>query len=287
MDTMSLGVSISYAMECFEKGVLKKEDFKSQKNPDGVELNFGNGEGAVAIAEMIRDKEGIGSLLSEGTRIASKTIDSERGSESWKWAMHIKGLEAPGYDVRGLKTFSVGMACGTRGGCHNRSAAYDPDIQGEVDRFSVDPTRGKVASDCEEYAAVYDTLPMCKFIRRCFTGKADRAGAWPSIAKLINATTGWNYGYDDVDLIGVRAHTIKKAFNIREGWKASDDDLPWRWKHEPMTKGASAGVVVSDEELAYLKDLYYAAKGWTNDGMIPKQLLIDLGMPDVAEQIGV
>jgi len=287
MDTMSLGVSISYAMECFEKGILKKEDFKSKKYPDGIDLNFGNGEGAVAIAEMIRDKEGIGALLSEGTRIASKTIDSERGSESWKWAMHIKGLEAPGYDVRGLKTFSVGMACGTRGGCHNRSAAYDPDIQGEVDRFTVDSTRGKVASDCEEYAAVYDTLPMCKFIRRCFTGKADRAGAWPSIAKLINATTGWNYGYDDVDLIGVRAHTIKKAFNIREGWKATDDDLPWRWKHEPMTKGASAGVVVSEEELAYLKDLYYAAKGWTTDGMIPKQLLIDLGMPDVAEQIGV
>jgi aldehyde:ferredoxin oxidoreductase len=128
---------------------------------------------------------------------------------------------------------------------------------------------------------------MCKFIRRCFTGKADRAGAWPAIANLINATTGWNFDYEEVDLIGVRAHTIKKAFNIREGWKEADDDLPYRWKHDPMTIGPSAGHVVTNEELAFLKGIYYKAKGWTEDGMIPKQVLIDLGMDDVAEEIGV
>jgi len=287
MDAMSQGVTISWAMETFEKGIFKKEDFKCKKYPDGFELKFGNGEAAVTTAEMIRDREGIGKLLSEGTRIASQTIDKERGTETWKWAMNSKGLEAPGYDARGLKTFSLGAAVGTRGGCHNRSSAYDIDIQGIADRFKVDETRGEHAKDAEEYAAVYDTLPLCKFIRRCFTGKADRAGAWPTIAQLINATTGWNFQYEDIDLIGQRAHTIKKAFNIREGWKRSDDDLPWRWKHDPMTKGPSAGHVTTDKELEYMKDLYYAAKGWTKEGLIPKQVLIDLGMPDVAQQIGV
>ena len=287
LDAMSQGVTISWAMESFERGVFTKEDFKCTKYPDGFELNFGNGEAAVALAEMIRDREGIGDLLAEGTRIASQRVDADRGTESYKWAMHIKGLESPGYDARGLKTFSVGLATGTRGGCHNRSAAYDPDIQGEVDRFSIDETRGRLASESEEYAAVYDTLPLCKFIRRCFTGKADRAGAWPAIAALINATTGWNFDYDAVDLIGVRAHTIKKAFNIREGWTRADDHLPYRWHHDPMKEGASAGHVVTEEELEYLKDLYYAAKGWTKEGLIPKAKLIELGMEDVAEEIGV
>ncbi len=287
MDAMSSGVTISWAMETFEKGIFKKEDFKCAKYPEGFEPNFGNGEAAVTLAEMIRDREGIGDLLSKGTRIASRTIDEQRGTETYKWAMNSKGLESPGYDARGLKTFSVGIAVGTRGGCHNRTAAYDPDIQGEVDRFSVDETRGQLAASSEEYAAVYDTLPLCKFIRRCFTGKADRAGAWPTIAKLINATTGWDFGYDDVDMIGVRAHTIKKAFNIREGWKRDDDVLPYRWHHDPMTKGASAGHVVTVEELEYLKDLYYAAKGWTKEGLIPKAKLVELGMEDVAEVIGV
>ncbi len=287
MDAMSNGVTISWTMETFERGIFKKEDFKCAKYPEGFEPYFGNGEAAVTLAEMIRDREGIGKILSLGTRRASQMIDTERGTETYKWAMNIKGLENPGYDARGLKTFSVGLAVGTRGGCHNRTAAYDPDIKGQVDRFSIDETRGRVAARTEEYAAVYDTLPLCKFIRRCFTGRADRAGAWPAIAELINATTGWDFDYDAVDQIGIRAHTIKKAFNIREGWTREDDHLPYRWHHDPMTKGASAGHVVTEEELEYLKDLYYEAKGWTKEGLIPKELLIELGMEDVAEEIGV
>ncbi|HBO34330.1 MAG TPA: aldehyde:ferredoxin oxidoreductase, partial [Anaerolineaceae bacterium] len=287
MDSITMGVTIGYAMECYEKGVLTDKDFACESHPEGFSLRFGEGESAVKLAEMIRDREGIGNLLAEGTRIACKKIDEEKGSESWKWAMHIKGLEPAGYDSRSLKTFAVGLATGTRGGCHNRSAAYDPDIKGETNRLTVDETRGRVAADSEEYAAVYDTLPLCKFIRRCFTGKADRAGAWPAIAQLINATTGWNYDYDDVDLIGIRATNIKKAFNIREGWTQKDDDIPWRWKHDPMTKGPGAGVVTTDEELEYMKQLYYKAKGWTEEGLIPKEHLIKLGMPDVAEEIGV
>jgi len=287
MDAMSTGVTISWAMETFERGIFTKEDFKCAKYPDGFEPHFGNAEAAVTLTEMIRDREGIGDLLAEGTKRASAQVDAERGTETYKWAMNIKGLETPGYDARGLKTFALGLAVGTRGACHNRTAAYDPDIKGQVDRFSIDETRGELAKSTEEYAAVYDTLPLCKFIRRCFTGKADRAGAWPAIAQLINATTGWDFDYDDVELIGERAHTIKKAFNIREGWTRADDHLPYRWMHDPMKEGPSAGHVVSEEELEYLKDIYYEAKGWTKEGLIPKEKLIALGMDDVAEEIGV
>jgi aldehyde:ferredoxin oxidoreductase len=287
MDSMSTGVTISWAMESYEKGILKKEDFKCKKYPEGFEANFGNSEAGITLAEMIRDREGIGDLLAEGTRIASAKTDKERGTKTYQWAMNSKGLECPGYDARGLKTFALGAAVGTRGGCHNRSAAYDVDITGVADRFKVDDKHGDYARESEEYAAVYDTLPLCKFIRRCFTGKADRSGAWPSIAALINATTGWNFEYKDIDLIGERAHTIKKCFNIREGWKRSDDSLPYRWHHDPMTKGASAGVVVTEEELEYMKDLYFKSKGWTKEGLIPKSKLVELGMNDIAEQIGV
>ena len=288
MDTMSTGVTISWAMECYERGIFTQEDFECERYPEGFEANFGDGMAMVRMTEMIAHRDGyMGDLLAEGTKRASARLDEERGTESYQWAMNIKGLETPGYDARALKTFAVGLAAGTRGGCHNRTAAYDPDIKGSVDRFSVDETRGELAKSTEEYAAVYDTLPLCKFIRRCFTGKADRAGAWPAIAKLINATTGWEFDYDAVDLIGERAHAIKKAFNIREGWTREDDHLPYRWHHEPMTMGASADSVVTPEELEYLKDIYYEAKGWTEEGLIPKEQLIELGMADVAEEIGV
>ena len=287
MDTMSAGVTLSWAIESFERGVFTKADLRCGRHPEGFELGFGRCAETVQLLEMIRDREGLGDLLAEGTKRASARIDAERGTESHKWAMHIKGLELPGYDARGLKTFAVGLATGVRGGCHNRSAAYDPDISGEVDRFSIDDTRGALAKDTEEYAAVYDSLPLCKFIRRCFTGKADRSGSWPAIAQLINAVTGWHFTEKDIDLIGERAHTIKKAFNIREGWTRADDHLPYRWHHEPLEEGASKGSVVTEEELEFLKDCYYKAKGWTAQGLIPKQKLIELGMDDVAVAIGV
>jgi len=73
-----------------------------------LNANFGNAEAGVTLAELIRDKEGIGALLSDGTRIASRTLDKERGTESYKWAMNVKGLECPGYDARSLKTFAIG-----------------------------------------------------------------------------------------------------------------------------------------------------------------------------------
>jgi aldehyde:ferredoxin oxidoreductase len=287
MDTMSAGVTLSWALETFERGVFTKADLVCERYPEGFEPGFGKADEIVRLLELIRDREGLGDLLAEGTKRASARIDAERGSTTQQWAMHIKGLELPGYDARGLKTFALGLAAGVRGGCHNRSAAYDPDISGEVDRFSVDETRGALARDTEEYAAVYDTLPLCKFIRRCFTGKADRAGSWPAIAQLINATTGWHFTEADIDRIGERAHTIKKAFNIREGWTRADDHLPHRWHHEPLREGNSKDSVVTEAELEYLKDLYYQAKGWTAEGLIPKQKLIDLGMADVAEAIGV
>lgn len=287
MDTMSAGVTLSWALETFERGIFTKADLACERYPQGLELGFGKAEETVKLLEMIRDREGLGDLLAEGTKRASAQIDAQRGTTTYKWAMHIKGLESPGYDARGLKTFALGLAAGVRGGCHNRSAAYDPDISGEVDRFGIDDTRGALAKDTEEYAAVYDTLPLCKFIRRCFTGKADRAGSWPAIAQLINATTGWRFTESDIDLIGERAHTIKKAFNIREGWTRIDDHLPHRWHHEPLKEGSSKESVVTEEELEYLKDIYYQAKGWTPEGLIPKQKLIDLGMEDVAEAIGV
>jgi len=287
MDTMSAGVTLSWAIETYERGIFTKADLACDRFPEGLELGFGKTDETVKLLEMIRDREGLGELLAEGTKRASAQIDAQRGTTTHQWAMHIKGLELPGYDARGLKTFALGLAAGVRGGCHNRSAAYDPDISGDVDRFSVDDTRGALAKDTEEYAAVYDTLPLCKFIRRCFTGKADRAGSWPAIAQLINATTGWQFTEADIDLIGERAHTIKKAFNIREGWTRADDHLPYRWHHEAMQEGSSKDSLVTEEELEYLKDLYYRAKGWTPEGLIPKQKLIELGMDDVAEAIGV
>ena len=90
IDTMSAGATIAFAMELYEKGVLSKEE------TGGLELNFGNHEAMVKLIEMMSLREGIGDILADGTRMAAEKI----GNGSDKYAMHVKGLELPGYDDR-------------------------------------------------------------------------------------------------------------------------------------------------------------------------------------------
>ena len=271
MDAMSAGVVISWAMECYERGILTKEDF------GGLEPNFGNDEAAVALLEKIASREGIGDLLAEGVKRASEKVG--KGSEHF--AMHSKGLEMPGYDVRSLKTFAMGLAVGTRGACHNRSLAYEADIKGQVDRFLAEPGRGKVARDKEDFAAILDCLVLCKFIRNSFDD------FYVDVARLFTMTTGIDMTADELALVGERAWNLKKAFNIREGWTKEDDWLPDRVLEDPVPSGPSKGSFVTRDELRMMIDDYYQARGWTKDGLIPKSKLIELGMEDIAEDIGV
>ncbi|MBC7263387.1 MAG: aldehyde ferredoxin oxidoreductase family protein [Chloroflexi bacterium] len=271
MDTLSTGVTVSFAMECYQRGVLTKGDF------DGLEMEFGNHEAAVALVDKIAHRDGIGDVLAEGVKRASAEIG--KGSE--KWAMHVKGLEMCGYDPRSLKTFAVGLAVGTRGGCHNRSLAYEADIKGEVDRFKMEKGRGKIVKEKEEYASLYDIVMLCKFLRGCF--KDFHA----EVSRLYTMTTGIEMTPDDLRTLGERVCNLKKAFNIREGWTKQDDWLPPRFTEEPIPDGPAKGHYVTPEELRLGIDDYYEARGWTKDGLIPKEKLIELGLEDIAEEVGV
>ncbi len=271
LDAMSAGVVISWAMECYEKGLLTREDC------DGLECNFGNEDAAIALMEKIAHRDGIGDLLAEGTKRASEKLG--KGSEHF--AMHCKGLEMPGYDVRSLKTFAAGLAVGTRGACHNRSLAYELDIKGVVDRFKAEPGRGPLMVENENFACVLDCLVLCKFLRNCFDDFNT------DVARIYTMTTGIDLTPEELLAVGERVWNLKKAFNIREGWTRADDTLPPRVLNDPIPAGPSKGSYVTAEELDMLIGDYYQARGWTDEGLIPRSKLIELGLEDIADEIGV
>jgi aldehyde:ferredoxin oxidoreductase len=270
MDTMSTGVTISWAMECFQRGILTKEDF------GGVEPVWGNHQAVFDLVKKIAYREGIGDLLAEGTKRAAAKVG--KGSEHF--AMNVKGLEAAGYDARGFQTFALGCAVGTRGPCHNRSLAYEADAKGTVDRLSGGPERGMIAAEAENFAGVLDTMMFCKFIRNCFKD------LYQDVPALYAYTTGISMTADEVKEIGERSWNIKKAFNIREGWTKDDDWLPGRWLKDPMPSGGSKGAYVKPEVLREMISAYYKARDWTPEGLIPKAKLIALGLDDIAKDIG-
>jgi len=270
IDTISSGVVVGWAMECYEKGLLTKND------TDGIELAFGNQEALLQVIKKIAYREGIGDLLAEGVKNASMKLG--KGSEHF--AMHNKGLELPGYDVRGLKACALGFMTSTRGGCHLRSSMYDFDVKGKVDRFRADRELGKMVKDREDLWSIMDSLILCKFIRNV-CGTPDR------LADLYTLVTGIKASTEDMQRAGERIYNLEKAYNVREGWTKKDDYPPPRVMKDPITDGVAKGQLVRQDEFEMMLDAYYEARGWSKDGVPTKQKLVDLDLADIVEVIGV
>jgi len=258
LDTISTGGTLSWAMECSEKGLL----------PEARDLRFGEPNALLAAIPLIAQREGLGALLAEG----SKRAAAEIGGESLDWAMHVKGLELPGYEPRSLKTMALGLAVSPRGACHNRSGAYEADFSGEVDRLRADSGRGALVVASEDFAAVLDSLIVCKFLRKCFTDFYSEG------AELLSKVTGWDCSSAELKRIGERIHNLKKLFNMREGWRSEDDWLPERLLSETLPTGVAQGTGLTPNELREMLQGYYQARGWDEKGFVPHKKLKELGI---------
>jgi aldehyde:ferredoxin oxidoreductase len=268
MDTISAGVTVAWAMECFDRGLLSTAD------TGGIELRFGNEEALLSTLRLISDREGIGDLLAAGSRAASEVVG--RGSDTW--AMHVKGLEMPGYEPRSLKTMALGLAVSTRGACHNRSSAYEADFSSRVDRLSVDDQRGRITMEGEDFSAVLDSLIWCKFLRKAFDD------LYAESAEIYELVTGWEMTPEQLRQAGERINNLKKLFNVREGWVRDDDTLPPRVLQEELPTGMVQGVGLTKDDLDMMIAGYYRAKGWTADGLIPDGKIRELDLVDVLSE---
>jgi aldehyde:ferredoxin oxidoreductase len=250
MDTISTGGTLAWAMECGEKGLLPEAGKRG--------LNFGGVEGVLAAIAAIGARTGLGALLADGSRRAALEI----GHNSADWAMHVKGLELPGYEPRGLKTMALGLAVSPRGACHNRSGAYEADFSGEVDRFRADAGRGALVAASEDHAAVLDSLIICKFLRKCFRDFYSEA------AELLNKVTGWDFSASELRLAGERIQIFKRLFNQREGWRPEDDWLPPRLLGEALPTGVAKGIALTAVELKEMIRGYYQARELDENGFV-------------------
>ena len=265
MDGISIGVVVAFAMDCYEHGVITKEQ------TDGIDLRFGNSEALIAIIHKIGKREGwLGNALAEGVARAAEII----GGDAYKYACHIKGLELPGYDLRTLKTAALGFSVSFRGACHLRNGAYSPDVKGKVNRFKIEPGRGKMIVPDGNVYNVIDSLIVCKFSRGTYyDGNKD-------LAKYYTLATGIPMTPEELDKAGERIENLARLFNIREGKGTREyDTLPWKIENTPVPEdGPAKGAVVSEEEFQVGLDDYYAARGWTLDGVPTVEKLEELGL---------
>jgi aldehyde:ferredoxin oxidoreductase len=274
IDTISGGVTIGWAMEAFEKGVITKAmlgDNPVYKNG----LQWGDAKAMVQFVEDIALRATkAGSICANGTRLAAK----ELGKDSIKYAMQIKGVELPGYSLKSLKTASIGFSVSLRGGCHLRNGSYNFDIKGKVNRQVYDELdkRGAEIMKNDATMAVIDSLIICKFSRSLYENHADTA-------EVLNLVTGLGFTAEDVEMAGHRIIDLGKMFNLREikaegGIPIEDDYLPWRCYNEGNTDGSTKGWVCDkDGHINGLK-AYYAARGWDENGIPTEATLNKRGL---------
>lgn len=267
LDSLSTGNIVGFAMDCYEHGILTKED------TDGLDLEFGNAEAMVELVHKIGKREGIGDILAEGVKRASEKIG--KGAE--KFANHIKGLEMTGYDIRGLKTAALGYAVSFRGADHNRHGAYGLDLKGTVDRFKAEKGRAKLVIDLENLYTIIDSLIICKFSRGTYYE------GFKDLAKYYTLVTGIEMTPEELERTGERINNLGRLFNIREGFTRKDDHLPPKIMSTPIPDDTvSKGSYITQEELDLMLDDYYATRGWTKEGVPTLEKLKELGLEDLA-----
>ena len=277
LDSMSAGVTIAFAMELFERGILTLED------TGGMDLNFGNDVSMTKLLHMMGEREGLGDLLADGVKVAAEKIG--KGSE--KYAMHVKGLELPGYDVRGAKAHGLSYATAFTGADHNKGYAFQEifgiPIPYAVDRFAIEG-KGKLCKwNQDARTALADSPTMCVFLM-------DMAVAdfmFENTADLMEGATGLNYTPEEVHQVGERINNLARVFNTLAGFTRADDDLPERLKTEPIPDGASKGQMISQADLDFMLDEYYDARGWTREGVPTRARLEELRLGYAAEKLGL
>lgn len=246
LDSISTGATIAWAMECQDRGV-------DLGVPAPEIPSFGDGDALLRTIEQIAHREGIGDLLADGSRLAAE----QTGQGSQAWALHVKGLELPGYDPRKLPTLALGLAVATRGACHNRSSAYEVDLSDQLSVDAAIQARVDAAIHAEDQATILDSLTLCKFLRHCFDDLPKEA------AQLFNLVSGTEMTGDELLLSGSRINELKKRFNIEHGWTADDDWLPAR------VLDYREDSLLNPDWLREAIQCYYASRGWNPDGTVP------------------
>lgn len=268
LDTISVGVTLSFAFECYEKGLLTRERC-------GRELNFGDYRTMLDLIEAIAYRRDLGDLLAEG----SVRMAEQLGGDAAKYLYAVKGLELPAHSARVLKGMSIGYATATRGGSHHDTR---PTLQYGTDHDNT-TTDGKpeFAVKNQHFTALGDSLTQCRFVsERGFGSMLNE-----HYPRMINAVTGWDLTLDDVERIGERVWNLERAFNVREGVGQAQDVLPYRVMHEPVPDGMHQGMYCPPEELQAMLGQYYAIRGWTPEGVPTRDKLESLGLASVVGDV--
>ncbi|MEJ2658605.1 MAG: aldehyde ferredoxin oxidoreductase family protein [Desulfobacterales bacterium] len=236
MDTISAGNLCGLTIESARR---KKID---------VKIDYGDVDAIAELLKNIANRQGIGDILARGIKHAAKVWDME------DTAVHVKGLEPPGYDPRVLKGSGLAFAVSDRGACHLRATFHNPELKGMIDPEII-KGKAELLIDFEDRLILMDTLILCRFFRDIYP--------WERMGQIIEMTTGLKADKAALRKIASGISSLTRSFNLREGLKPEDDRLPRRFYKEML----KSGHVVKEKDLEAMLEDYYSLRGWDKNGV--------------------
>jgi aldehyde:ferredoxin oxidoreductase len=270
VDTIACGATIAFAIECFEKGVINKEQ------TGGLELKYGDADVMLKVLHAIVNREGaLGEVLSQG---------SERAARAWgngadEHLITVKGAEAPAHMPQAKRSLGLIYAVNPFGADH-QSSEHDPYYEeGVADLnlnrlkmiglgepqpgYSLTPEKVRFAYLTEVFYSMLDSVELCQFVY----GPAWTLYGPAETVEMIRAVTGWDITVDELMEVGKRRLNLFRTFNAREGLDRQADKLPKKFYKQLQGAGPTAGFALTHEEIESAIDEYYRLAGWTNDGV--------------------
>ncbi len=261
MDSISTGVTIAFAMECFENGILTSAD------TDGIELRFGNADALLKMTERMARREGFGDVLADGVRRAAERI----GNGAEQFAMHVKGLEVPMHEPRGKQGVALSYATAPVGADQMR-APHDPVYEGfhpsgahaleplglcePLPRLEMSPRKVRAYYYAQHWWNLCSTLGICDLAVVPINAQ--------TVTHMLNVTravTGWDTSLWELFKVAERGAALARVFNCREGFTPKDDRMPKRL-HEAFIGGPLKDVRIDPESFARALRLYHQMEGW-------------------------
>ncbi len=259
LDTISMGVTLSFVAECIEKGIVSEDEF-------GGPVNFADGPQMVDLIGKTARKEGVGAKLALG----SWRLADEFGGDACNYLYAVKGLEIAGHSARGLRGMSLSYPTSTRGGSHHDGRPKY--VMPESDPgFAPQP---EYIRKNQYFTAVGDSMVICRFTAERGFGMM----LGEEILKALNYVTGWDIGLEELETIGERVYNLERMINVARGVSREDDTLPYRVMNEPIPEGPAKGRYCPQQDLDAMLDEYYQLRGWSSEGIPTDEKLAELGL---------
>lgn len=288
IDTISAGVVVGWAIECYERGILTKAQI-------GRDIQFSDLESVVYLLEKMALRDGIGNLLAEGVKKASATIG--KGSEDF--AVHVKGLEWTGYECRNAPSMMLAYLTSDIGAHHGRAWVLGHDIAGSFtsvhdlivaggDKEKL--PKGLVTEKCAEYViASQHERPLFDVLGTCRLQLMELGFEGEHYSELYYYITGRKISWEALLEVSERIWHLTRAFNAREiqGFGRRWDHPPKRLSADPIKSGPNEGYCIPMDDIEFLLDAYYTARGWDHNGIPTRSALERVDLKEIADAMGL